>query len=285
MNNPNRPLHNEPEDRNYYAVLLDITSRCNLKCRHCFYYRDQRSKVEDIPTDEFLARLEGLKRRYGPAVALWEGGEPMLRKDLLVQGTELFVHNIIPTNGTIKIPRLQKSIIVVSLDGPEEINDYIRGKGSFERAIRNTARAVAETDNRIHFQCTICRLNQDYIDELTEELLRGEITKLLFNFYVPVNGEKGGELAWDSNAERDPVVERVLELKRRYPDFILNTIEETERMFSDTCEQYTRNCFVIKNILPLRANLEDRMFCCYGENPDCNRCGSWGVFHYYNFIK
>ena len=36
--------------------------------------------------------------------------------------------------------------------------------------------------------------------------------------------------------------------------------------------------------LPLRANLEERMFCCYGENPDCDRCCSWGIFHYTDLV-
>ena len=138
---------------------------------------------------------------------------------------------------------------------------------------------LGQVDNRIHFQCTICNLNQDHIEALTEDLMRRSITKLLFTLYVPEKGEKE-KFGWDTNAERDSIVERILKLKHRYPDFILNTVEETERMFSDKCGIYTSNCFLKKYVLPLKANLEERMFCCYGDNPDCDRCGSWAVFHY-----
>ncbi len=280
--NPNRPVLNEKGDNKYLTVLLDITSRCNLRCKHCFYYRDERSKTKEIPLGNFLERLDGLNRRYGFISALWEGGEPMLRKDILVEGVKKYEFNIVPTNGTIEIPRLPKSIIVVSVDGPQKINDYIRGRGSYKRALKNTLRSKAETDNRIHFQCTILPMNQDFIEALVEDLMRQKMPKLLFNFYVPQIGEKRSTLAWDTNEERDPIVERVIKLKEKYPDFILNTIGETEKMFSDTCKSYTDRCFLKKNVLPLRANLDERMFCCYGENPDCDRCGSWGVFHYTN---
>ncbi len=123
-------------------------------------------------------------------------------------------------------------------------------------------------------------MNQDYLEDMTVDLMRKNISKLLFTFYVPQKDEKNSELAWETNAERDPVVERLLALKRKYPDFILNTVEETEMLFSDKCEAYLSNCFIKKHVLPLRADLEERMFCCYGDNPDCVRCGCWGVFHY-----
>jgi sulfatase maturation enzyme AslB (radical SAM superfamily) len=274
-------IRNEPEGTKYLALLLDITHRCTLRCRHCFYFRDARSKSEDFPSGRFLERVDELQKHYGAVAALWEGGEPMLRKDVLAPGVEKFAMNVIPTNGTIPIPRLPKSKIVVALDGPEKINDMIRGRGSYRRAIKNTARNVAETDNTIHFQCTICRLNQDFLEALVIDRIERNITKLLFTFYVPENGERS-EFGWNTNEERDPMVERVLNLKNKYPDFILNTVAETECMFSDKCAPYTSNCFLKANVLPIKANLEERMFCCYGDNPDCERCGSWAVFHYAN---
>lgn len=279
LKDPKAPVRNEPEGTRYLSLLLDITHRCTLRCKHCFYYRDARAKSEDVPSEIFLARVDELMSRYGAVAALWEGGEPMLRKDVLVPGVEKFRFNVIPTNGTIEIPRLVNSIIVVALDGPEEINDMIRGRGSFQKAIKNTALCVAETDNRIHFQCTICKLNQDHIEALTEDLMKRNITKLLFTFYVPENGERSS-FGWDTNEERDPLVERILEMKNKFPDFILNTVAETERMFSANCGKYTSTCFLKKYVLPLKASLDERMFCCYGDNPECDRCGSWAVFHY-----
>ncbi len=282
MNDPDRPLANEPDDRRYPAVLLDITSRCNLRCRHCFYFRDPRAEVKDVPTEEYLERVDALTRRHGFGLALWEGGEPMLRPELLARGVERFGHNIIPTNGTLEIPRLPNSVIVVSVDGPPEVNDYMRGAGAFERTIKTMARAKAETDNHLHFQATVCKFNQDRLGDLVEELMRRDVGRLLFTFYVPVKGEVDGELAWATNPERDRAVEIVLELKRRYPDFILNRADETEFALSQNCDRFTKNCVLKAFVLPLRANLDERMFCCYGENPDCHRCGSWGVFH--NFL-
>ncbi len=77
---PNRPVSNEPEDRHYISVLLDITSRCNLKCRHCFFYRDERAKAKEISIDDFLARIIGRTRSYGFFPSLSVCGAPRIRK-------------------------------------------------------------------------------------------------------------------------------------------------------------------------------------------------------------
>jgi len=37
-------------------VLLKVTSACNLRCKHCFYYSDQQSfnPCDDLTTEELL---------------------------------------------------------------------------------------------------------------------------------------------------------------------------------------------------------------------------------------
>jgi MoaA/NifB/PqqE/SkfB family radical SAM enzyme len=81
----------------------------------------------------------------GVKTIAFSGGEPLLRKDLekMIEFSKKFglqVH--ITTNGWLinetKIKSLKKAgldIINISLDGPEEIHDWLRGKGSYKKAI------------------------------------------------------------------------------------------------------------------------------------------------------
>ena len=77
------------------------TSRCNLKCSHCFYYDSLNKKFNEITVDE----LDKITSTMDPILHLiLTGGEPYLRHDL-DQIVKIFYENTkvpiisIPSNG------------------------------------------------------------------------------------------------------------------------------------------------------------------------------------------
>ena len=42
------------------SAIVDVTDRCNLRCKHCFYYREEHES-EEMEADEFLEGLRTLK--------------------------------------------------------------------------------------------------------------------------------------------------------------------------------------------------------------------------------
>ena len=114
-------------------AMINITNRCTLKCKHCFVYRDgtpNTSAPKEMSTDVMIKEIKKYRGKYGIMRMVWMGGEPLLRKDVLKEGVKLFPQNTITTNGTLPLLNLGSEIKwVVSLDGPEDINDEIRGKG------------------------------------------------------------------------------------------------------------------------------------------------------------
>jgi radical SAM protein with 4Fe4S-binding SPASM domain len=130
-------------------LVLDVTRRCNLRCSMCRTWEDPRRDELSVP--EIAELVRQLPRLTWLDVT---GGEPFLRRDareLLLAiadtGKRLIVLHF-PTNGwfTARVvetcrelvarrPDLQL-IVTVSIDGPPEVHDRIRGRaGAFERAL------------------------------------------------------------------------------------------------------------------------------------------------------
>lgn len=129
-------------------LILFTTSDCNCRCEMCFYWREL-NKPDDLSTGE----MEKISRSIGKfRTLLLSGGEPFLRKDLY-DVCRFFIENnaisalAVPTNGTFpeetagfcgrildEYPRLTLSV-AVSMDGPGELHDSMRGvEGVFDKA-------------------------------------------------------------------------------------------------------------------------------------------------------
>jgi MoaA/NifB/PqqE/SkfB family radical SAM enzyme len=276
------------EDAAYSTVVVNVTERCNLRCVHCFVYRDanpgspERRRAREEPSDdEILAALTVLRERHGIRAALWMGGEPLLRGSLLRRGARLFARNTVTTNGTLVLPDLGANVLyVVSLDGPEDVNDALRGRGTYRRVMGNLSKLRGELESPVQVQCTVTRRNQRRLEELVRALRETRVGWMTFSFYVPRAGERGPD-AWEDNTERAVAVREVMRLKRAYPGYVRNSQRSLELMLPPHAARVTAACPARTHVLPLY--LEGRGFrtpqCCYGNDVDCERCGGWVVFH------
>jgi MoaA/NifB/PqqE/SkfB family radical SAM enzyme len=275
------------EDAPYATVAINVTNHCNLKCAHCFVFRDGNpneapaSIRHEMGDAAILETLEALRERHGLVRAMWMGGEPLLRKDLLRAGVPLFQYNSITTNGTVALPDMGPGVLyVVSLDGPEAHNDAIRGRGVYARVMRNLSRLPEAFSSPVQVQCTVTRRNQGHLEELVDALRESRVDWMTFSFYVPRNDDAGPD-AWADNEERAEAVREVARLRDLHPGFIRNSRRSLELMFPPHAQRVTDACPARRLILPLY--LEGDHFttpsCCYGNDADCDRCGAWAVFH------
>jgi MoaA/NifB/PqqE/SkfB family radical SAM enzyme len=208
----------------------------------------------------------------------------MIRKNLVLKGMQLFEHSSIVTNGTYGIPSVPGHLVTVSLDGPEELNDAIRGKGVFQKVKQAVFARDPNDGTTVILQMTVTKQNAPGIEEFVELVKDWPVTGVAFTFYVPSKGEHS-DLAWDDLRERDAVVDRVIAVKRAYPGLVKSNIGALELMKSDRAIESTGEngepC-LMRRMLPLYmgegGNFE-RTFCCYGNNVDCTRCGAYAVFN------
>ena len=209
------------------------------------------------------------------------GGEPLLRPDVLREGTKLFARNIVTTNGTLDLIDLPRCTYVVSVDGPPELNDSIRGRDSFEKIMKTLSRVPEEFGPTVMCQCVATKLNEDALEELVRLLQPTRAEGMTFSFYVPTRNDSS-ELTWGSLKRRDKAVREVMRLKKEYPDFVWNSMESLELMLPASSKEVTDNCLSKKFLLPLYLNGKEFEvpFCCAGNDADCDLCGMWGVFHF-----
>lgn len=279
----------EPTDfgeRVFRGALVNVTNVCNLSCAHCFVFRaDNPNRPKDKMDDAtMLAQLEQLRDKHGIRSMLFMGGEPMVRRDLVLRAMPLFERSSIVTNGTYGIPSAPGHLVTVSLDGPREMNDRIRGEGVFDRVKNSVFARDADDGTTVMLQMTLTRLNADGIEPFVEEVKDWPVTGVAFTFYVPSLGDQTG-LGWEDLRERDVVVDRVIAVKRRFPERVKANIGALELMKSSRCMEVTgergETCG-LRQMLPLYmgegGNFE-RTFCCYGNNVDCTRCGAYAVFN------
>jgi len=275
------------EAARYPSAIINVTNKCNLRCRHCFVFREGNpneapaSIREEMSPESMLATLAGLRDRHGIRHMLWMGGEPMLKKDLLAEGIRLFEHNTITTNGTVPLVDFgERLLYVVSLDGPPELNDSIRGEGVFAMVMRTLEGIPDDFRSQVQVQCAVTALNQNHLAELVELLQDKPVKWMTFSFYVPRADEVGGN-AWATNEERAVAVREVQRLREDFPGFVRNTRRSLELMLPEHAKDVTDHCLAQELILPLYREGDHlgTPVCCYGNDVDCDRCGSWAVFH------
>ncbi len=142
-------------------LIFFVTSRCNSKCSHCFYWKNLNAK-DELSTKEVKKAADSLGKLDWLYLS---GGEPFLRPDL-IEICRYFVDKcgvkklIIPTNGTLKKQTIEfvKEIsskcrikIHVSLDGLKDTHDKIRGIECFDKSI-SLLKKLKELQKRYKFK-------------------------------------------------------------------------------------------------------------------------------------
>lgn len=169
-------------------LVLFINSICNMKCEHCFYWRNLNGK-DDLTKEELFELSNSLGHIENLNLS---GGEPFLRKDFAEICRQFIQHNgvrqiYVPTNGyftdrtikaiteTLKEKDLDLFVVEISLDGMPEFHDTFRvAKDAFKKAMQ-TYDALVELQKqdprlRIHSISTATNRNMDEIKRLTTYL-------------------------------------------------------------------------------------------------------------------
>ena len=251
---------------------IDVTNRCNLRCRHCYFY--EHPLPEELTPEQWLSKLEEI-RRASPVWEFpffncsWVGGEPLLRQEVVDRGRRYFRYNTVVTNGTIPLPDWRDVNWYVSIDGDEETHEYLRDKrGSYGRALRHVARSK-------HLGITIAycisRRNTHCIERVVRDWYEVGAKHITFDFYTPLYGVD--DELWITLPERDRIIDTLVALRRIYGDFFVIPERVLHLMRSDRCRDVTDNCMLHSKSFAFDAAGRSKGKCVMGEKADCDRCG------------
>ncbi len=115
-------------------IVLWVTNDCNLRCKYCYAHGGEKKEYMSFETAKKVIELPTSSCKLQLA-----GGEPLLNFELIKEMHDYLKKNKpnikmqIQTNGTIIDAKIAKWIkdmeipIGVSLDGPFEVNEFLRG--------------------------------------------------------------------------------------------------------------------------------------------------------------
>ncbi len=188
---------------------VKITHLCNLKCRHCPFWKKEKVSLSFLQVKNSFRRLYNL----GVRLVIIEGGEPFLWKDngydirdVVSEANKLFFSVGVTTNGTFPL-EADADIIWVSIDGLRKTHDLLRGE-SFEKIMTNIKKS---THPKIYAHITINKVNQGDMSEMVK-FLSPKVKGLTFQFHYPYTSEEDGLML--TFGERKVILDQLIKLKK-----------------------------------------------------------------------
>ena len=237
-------------------LIASITSSCNLHCTGC-YSRANDSCSDDLPINQLSAGEWGdvfkQAREMGISFIVLAGGEPMIRKDVIVKASK-FKEILFPifTNGTmidedyLKLLDKNRNLVpVLSIEGDEEITDSRRGKGVYSQLV-NSMETMRKKSIIFGASLTFTKgnlhnlLSGDFIDKLHDFGCK----VVFFIEYVPVS-ENTINLA-PCDDEREFLLKEITRLRESYSDMLFLSFPGDEKQ-SGGCLAAGRGFFHINS--------------------------------------
>ena len=154
---------------NIEKVNLEVTARCNLRCKMCWWWGENGTVPELLKEGNHFLKEElttqeifDIVDQLAPQKPLFHitGGEPFIRGDMIDiieyicrKGMSVGINS----NGTLlsedqleRIAKINNLTINFSIDGPREVHDKIRGTGVFDKATSTMRKLLELRGNTIY---------------------------------------------------------------------------------------------------------------------------------------
>lgn len=181
---------------------LQLTSRCNLQCKHCYL---DNQPTTDMPMSQVLSVLAQFEKMHGLRI-LFSGGEPLLYPNLKALNNALpgfAFRKVLLTNGTLLTKENHHlwshfDEIQISLDGLKDGHEALRGPNTFAPTIRGIE-AVQSRGISLSIATMVHQANMGEFDRLARWIESQDVVE--WNIDVPC---KTGRLAKNPAMEVTP---------------------------------------------------------------------------------
>ncbi len=169
-------------------MLIHITYRCNLRCKHCYLEK----KNVDMGLDTFRLLLDEFEKLGGIKIMI-SGGEPLFHPEIrgmIKEMTDYDFRKVLITNGTLideeNVGWLEVDEVQLSLDGVAS-HDAIRGYGSFEK-VKRAIELLRDAKIDISVATMVHKLNLGEFREMNKFLRNHDIKAWIID-YPSIEGE------------------------------------------------------------------------------------------------
>ncbi|MFX0020062.1 MAG: radical SAM protein [Promethearchaeota archaeon] len=247
-------------------VNYDITWKCNLKCKHCYFSASSmelKNKRIELSQEEWT-KVFKYHRDLGTNTAVLTGGEPTLRIDVIKEAIKIFPSVQVVSNGVIKLPPFngyKQPKYWVSIDGTEETHNKIRGVKVFDKVLR-----TIQVSNPV-VATTIMALNYNEINDIVKIAYENGASGLAFLMYT---GYPNDPLLLKGNILKKTIV-TVLRVMREYGDFIFYSKKMLEAYMS---KEFVPYCVFKSGEIKSYYPDGTQKFCVMGNSSLlCSNCG------------
>ena len=147
---------------------LQITNKCNLRCKHCYIGDREFSELSVHQIKNILTEFEEMQ---GLRVLI-TGGEPLVHSKFFGINEMLpdfFVRKVLFSNGLLLNKRTLRQLnadeIQISIDGLEAAHDSLRGRGTYKAALKAAGLAI-DSGFEVSIATMVHRKNLDDFDEM-----------------------------------------------------------------------------------------------------------------------
>jgi radical SAM protein with 4Fe4S-binding SPASM domain len=211
-----------------FMVSYSITTKCNLKCKHCYSESVEQAAPDELSTDEAFRLMDDLSH-WGIHLLIIDGGEPLCREDLLdivKYASSKGIRTTIGSNGTLidktmagQMLKAGVMAVAISVDGADaQTHDSFRGiSGAFEQTMRGIE---ACRNASLPFQLNMV-IRKDTLSQL-EDMLRlavgcGADAAELFDLVAAGRAKEECKEQVLSPDERRQAMELLAEAQADYP--------------------------------------------------------------------
>ncbi|MBR3867660.1 MAG: radical SAM protein, partial [Butyricicoccus sp.] len=217
-----------------WAILLDPTSACNLKCTGCWAAEYGHQLNLSLETIDSIVR-QG--KELGTYMYIYTGGEPLVRKKDLIRICEMHpdCEFLSFTNGTLideefcqEMLRVKNFVPAISLEGFEDANDSRRGTGVYQKVMHAMELLRA---HKLPFGISTCYTSRNYADISSEEyfdlMVNSGALFVWFFHYMPVGNDAAVELL-PTPEQRETVYHRIRGFRETKPIFTMDFQNDAE---------------------------------------------------------
>lgn len=206
-----------------WAILMDPTSACNLKCKGC-WAAEYGNKLN--MSFETLDSIITQGKQLGTYMYIYSGGEPLIRKDDIIKLCKK--HNdcafLAFTNSTLIDEKFAKDMLevknfipAISIEGYEEATDFRRGAGTYKATLK-AMEILRKHKLPFGISCCYTSMNAEVIgsEEYIDDMIAKGAKFAWFFTYMPVGKDAVPELLAQP-AQREYMYHQIRKFRKTKP--------------------------------------------------------------------